>query len=238
MGLYTTVKDLSLSLDDDGDFRKAESLKYLKQADVVITNPPFSKFKEYIPQLIDHQKKFIVLGKMTSLSSKNIFPLFQYNKVWYGVSALNTTKWFQVPDHYPLTGAYTKIENGRKFVKVSGICWYTNVDNVHRHEELVLYATYDPTLYPKYDNYDAIEVTRIAEIPMDYSGVMGVPISFMSRYNPDQFEILGLERYVDYPLKTKVYSEKHLRKFNGRTALKQDNGDLRQLFPRILIRRK
>lgn len=210
----------------------------MKQADVVVTNPPFSKFKEYIPLLIKYQKKFIVLGKMTSLSSKNIFPLLQNNKVWYGVSALNSNKWFQVPDHYPLSGSQTKIENDKKYVKVSGICWYTNVDNIHRHDELVPYAKYDPKLYPKYDNYDAIEVTRIAEIPEDYYEPMGVPISFMSRYNPDQFEILGLERYVDYPLKTKVYTEKHLRKFNGRTALRQENGELKQLFPRILIRRK
>ena len=179
---------------------------------------------------------------MTSLSTKNIFPLFQQNKVWYGVSALNSAKWFQIPDHYPLTGSVSKVENGKNFVKVPGICWYTNIDNEQRHEELLFLTNYDRALYPKFDNYNAIEVSRIAEIPCDYDGVMGVPISFVSRYNPEQFEILGItEDNKNNPYCTKIYTPADSDRYsslNGRAVLKLPDGNLKKQFPRILIRRK
>ena len=237
------------TLTGDGDFRSKECIEFLKQSDIVITNPPFSLFREYIGQLIDYNKKFLVIGNMNAFAYKEIFPLFQNNKVWYGVTAAGKRLWFGVPAHYEFTGPDSDCridEHGRKFLRIKGIIrWYTNLDHKSRHEKLVLWARFDPNRHPKYDNYDAIEVSKTKEIPMDYDGVMGVPISFMDKYNPDQFEIVG--RPSNDPnavCKTKTYTyEEKQRLANGKdinagVTLKQPDGTIKGLFVRILIRRR
>ena len=178
-------------LKGDGDFRSEECIELLKQADIVCTNPPFSLFREYVAQLVEYDKKFLILGDQNAITYKEIFKLIKENKLWLGYDN-GGTKWFQVPDDYDIpTESRKKIINGVKYFSMGRILWFTNLDTTKRHEELVLYKKYNPKEYPKYDNYDAIEASRYSDIPMDYDGVMGVPISFLDKYNPEQFEILG-----------------------------------------------
>ena len=184
-------------LKGDGDFRSDECIELLKQADIVVTNPPFSLFREYLGQLVGHQKKFLIIGHMNALTYKEVFPLFRDNKVWYGVSIHSGDREFGVPQSYPLEAAgYRVDEKGNKFIRVKGVRWFTNLDHKQRHEELILYKTYTPEEYPKYDDFNAIEVAKTVDIPKDYDGVIGVPISFIDKYCPEQFEIIGLDRYV------------------------------------------
>ena len=179
-------------LKGDGDFRSAESIALLQQADIVVTNPPFSLFREYVAQLIQYDKKFIILGNLNAITYKEIFPLIKKNKLWFGPSIHSGDREFGVPDNYPLKAAGYRIdENGRKFIRVKGVRWFTNLDHNKRHEDLILYKTYSEEDYPKYDNYDAINVDKTKEIPMDYKGAMGVPITFLDKYNPKQFELIG-----------------------------------------------
>ncbi len=179
-------------LSGDGDFRSAESIELLNQADIVVTNPPFSLFKEYIAQLIAHDKQFLIIGNMNAVTYKEIFPLFQKNMVWYGPSIRSGDREFGVPADYPLTAAGTRVdEHGNKFVRVKGVRWFTNLDYPERHEDLILYKRYNAADYPKYVNYDAIDVASYRDIPVDYDGVMGVPITLLDHLNPDQFELLG-----------------------------------------------
>ena len=180
-------------LKGDGDFRSEECIELLKQADIVVTNPPFSLFREYVAQLIRYDKKFLIIGNVNALKYKDIFPLFVKDRCWLGASIHSGDREFGVPKDYPLyaTGFRTDAD-GRKFIRVKGVRWFTNLDYSMRHEELVLYRKYNPDEYPKYDSYDAIEVGKTADIPADYEGVMGVPITFMDKYNPEQFEIVGV----------------------------------------------
>ena len=179
------------NLDGDGDFRSEECISLLEQADIVVSNPPFSLFREYIAQLVEHGKRFLIIGNMNAVSYKEVFPMVKDQKVWLGPSISSGDREFGVPDHYPLTAATHRTdENGRKFIRVKGIRWFTNLDHKKRHEELILYRRFTPEDYPKYDNYDAINVDRTSEIPMDYAGAMGVPITFLDKYDPGQFEIL------------------------------------------------
>ena len=179
-------------LEGDGDFRSAECVELLKQADIVVTNPPFSLFREYVAQLVEYDKKFLIIGNMNAISYKEIFPLFQDNRIWYGVSIKSGDREFGVPAHYPLTAATTRVDSkGNRFIRVKGVRWFTNLDHKKRHDEMILVENYSPEKYPKYDNYDAINVDKTADIPKDYSGAMGVPISFLDKHNPDQFEILS-----------------------------------------------
>lgn len=157
-----------------GDFRSKQSIKCLLEADIVVTNPPFSLFREYITQLVQYNKKFLIIGNITAVTYKEIFPLIKSNKLWLGY---NCTRHFMKPDG-------SVFETARTF-------WYTNLDIAKRHEFFVLYRHYDEKTYPKYDNYDAIEVGRAVDIPMDYDGVMGVPPTFLDKYNPEQFELIG-----------------------------------------------
>lgn len=175
-------------LQGNGDFRSDECIELLKEADIVVTNPPFSLFREYVAQLIEYDKKFVIIGNQNAITYKEFFPLLKDNKVWIGYGA-NKTLEFTVPDYYE--AKETDI-NGRKVVKVPAITWFTNLDIKKRHEDLILYKHYSPEEYPKYENYDAINVKKIAEIPCDYDGVMGVPITFLNDYNPEQFEIVGM----------------------------------------------
>lgn len=178
-------------LNGDGDFRSPECVAALKESDIVVTNPPFSLMKEYLPRLVDSGKKFLVLGNMNHVTFKEIFPYFIDNKIWLGCNCGHF--WFKVPDYYEEKATDFKIdEDGQKWRRMGNICWFTNLDFKKRHEPLILTAKYSPEDYPRYDNYDAIEVSRTANIPFDYEGVMGVPITYLAYHCPEQFEIVGL----------------------------------------------
>ena len=180
-----------------GDFRSSECVALLKQADVVITNPPFSLFREYIAQLVEYNKMFLVIGNQNAITYKDIFSLIKSNKLWLGVDN-GGTKWFRVPDGYDIqTESRKKIENGIKYFSMGSIMWFTNMDNHKRHEIIPLYKRYSKKEYPAYDNYAAIDVSRVAEIPVDYNGVMGVPITFLQKFNPDQFELIKFRKGDD-----------------------------------------
>ena len=183
-------------LNGDGDFRSSECIELLKQADIVVTNPPFSLFREYVAQLIEYDKKFVIIGNQNAITYKEIFSLIKSDKLWLG-STLSFAK-FKVPDYYePKATRFWIDETGQKWRSMGNICWFTNLDIKKRHENLLLYKTYNPDEYLKYDNYDAINVNKTSDIPIDYEGVMGVPITFLDKYNPEQFEIIGLDRYVE-----------------------------------------
>ena len=185
-------------LRGDGDFRSQECIELLRQADIVVTNPPFSLFREYVAQLIQEDKKFLIIGNQNAITYKEIFPLIKEGKLWMGPSIHSGDREFGVPNDYPLNAAGCRIdEQGRKFIRVKGVRWFTNLDHTKRHEPLILTEHYTPEAYPKYDNYDAINVDKTADIPCDYDGVMGVPITFLDKYCPEQFEILGMTASAD-----------------------------------------
>lgn len=185
-------------LKGDGDFRSAECIELLKQADIVVTNPPFSLFREYVAQLMEYKKKFLIIGNVNAITYKETFKLIKENQLWMGASIHSGDREFGIPDDYPLNAASCRIdENGKKYIRVKGVRWFTNLDYPERHENLILYKTYNPNDYPKYDNYDAINVDKTADIPMDYDGAMGVPITFLDKYNPEQFEIIRFRKGND-----------------------------------------
>ena len=211
-------------LRGDGDFRSQECIDLLQDADIVVTNPPFSLFREYVAQLVDYDKKYIIIGNMNAVTYKEIFKLVQDNKIWFGQSIHSGDREFRVPAYYPLEAASFRIdENGIRYIRVKGVRWFTNLDFEERHEFLTLYKLYTPEEYPRYDNFNAININKTAEIPYDYDGVMGVPITFLDKYNPDQFEIVGnLGSYAPdgYSLASAIF-------INGK-----------KIFKRILIKRK
>lgn len=185
-------------LKGDGDFRSAECIELLKQADIVVTNPPFSLFREYVAQLMEYKKKFLIIGNVNAITYKETFKLIKENQLWMGASIHSGDREFGIPDDYPLNAASCRIdENGKKYIRVKGVRWFTNLDYPERHENLILYKNYNPNDYPKYDNYDAINVDKTADIPMDYDGAMGVPITFLDKYNPEQFEIIRFRKGND-----------------------------------------
>lgn len=191
--LFKSGENELTELAGDGDFRSEECLELLDESDVVVTNPPFSLFREYVSVLLEHKKHFIIIGNVNAITYKEFFPLIKENKVWIGASIHSGDRKFYVPDDYPLNAAGCGIDDeGRRFIRVKGVRWYTNLDIKQRHEEMILVKRYSPELYPKYDNYDAINVNSTADIPCDFVGIMGVPITFMDKYCPEQFEILGL----------------------------------------------
>lgn len=219
--LLRNRKNALTLLEGDGDFRSPECVELLKQADIVVTNPPFSLFREYVAQLMEYKKAFLIVGNQNAITYREILPLICNNDVWLGYN--NGHFWFAVPDTYEEKATDFKIdENGQKWRRMGNICFFTNLDIEKRHEDMTLFRTYTPEAYPKYDNYDAINVNRTLDIPCDYYGVMGVPITFMQYYNPNQFEILGDSRYHD----GQEYSD-DINVINGKT-----------LYRRILIRRK
>lgn len=234
-------------LNSDGDFRSAECIELLKQADIVVTNPPFSLFREYIAQLVEYDKKFVIVGTQHALTYKEIFPLIMDSKIWLGQKTAGMK--FRVPDHY-IESSYQD-ENGQRWQSLGNVCWYTNLDIPRVHKDLKLSERYSPEKYPTYDNYGAIEVSKVKMIPEDYDGVMGVPFSFLSKFNPMQFEILGMCENEDlYGLKTKHYTrieckDAYLKKFekkgsydlNARSVLFR-NGRYESLYQRLLIRVK
>jgi len=195
--LLRNKKNVLTRLKGDGDFRSPECIELLKQSDIVVTNPPFSLFREFVAQLMDHKKKFLIIGHQNAIIYKGIFQLIKNNKLWIGYNNFDNSR-FIMPDHYDISNSkYAFEENGIKYGRGSGLRWFTNFETTIRHEELTLYKRYTPKKYPKYDNYDAIEVSKVVEIPEDYDGVMGVPITFLDKYNPKQFEILGSNRDID-----------------------------------------
>ena len=226
-------------LAGDGDFRSDECEALLEEADVVATNPPFSLFREYMNQLERHNKAFIILGNMNAVTYREVFPLFRDDKVWYGESIRSGDRKFHVPDSYPLNAAGCGVdESGRRFIRVKGVRWLTNLDSGRRHEPIALTCRYTPDEYPRYENYDAIDVGRTLNIPVDYDGIMGVPITFLDKHSPDQFEIIML---ANGNARTNV-APKTLAEVGYRPHSEDRGGvgiiDGRRIYARILIRRK
>lgn len=258
--LLRNRKNALTLLEGDGDFRSPECVELLKQADIVVTNPPFSLFREYMAQLMEYKKAFLIVGNQNATGYKEIFPLIRDNIVWLGYN--NGHFWFAVPDTYEEKKTDFKIdENGQKWRRMGNICFFTNLDIDKRHEDMTLFRTYSPEAYPKYDNYDAINVNRTLDIPCDYYGVMGVPITFMDKHNPDQFEVIGLSQKCGFGERSiKLYDNyKEVRqdgtmtgstgkKTNGNPMLSgkpksgnyYSNGDefVYSLYSRIFIKRK
>lgn len=234
-------------LSGDGDFRSPECVELLKEADIVVTNPPFSLFREYIAQLMEYNKRFLIIGGQNAITYKEVFKFIITNDIWLGVDN-GGTKWFRVPEHYDIkTESRIKIENGVKYFSMGSIMWFTNLDHSKRHEKITLYRQYTPMEYPHYENYDAVEVSKVADIPYDYSGIMGVPITFLDKYNPDQFQILGMCENLDlYGLKTKVYNAQECRdryyELFGKKGVYDLNAagviDGKKVYQRLLIKRK
>ena len=223
-------------LKGDGDFRSEECIELLKQADIVVTNPPFSLFREYVAQLVKNDKKFLIIGNVNAVKYKEIFPLIQANKLWMGVSIHSGDREFGVPDDYPLYAASYRVdENGKKYIRVKGVRWFTNLDYLSRHDEMILWKEYTPEEYPTYLNYDAIEVGKTSEIPKDYDGKMGVPITFLDKYNPDQFEIVGQSLTL---ADMKPIRERLGRNDGGPCFYIERGGKLMRLYDRIVIRRR
>ena len=217
-------------LEGDGDFRNDECIALLKQADIVVTNPPFSLFREYVQQLVKYKKKFLVIANQNAITYKEIFSLIKANKIWLGYTHPVA---FIVPDHYEMRDVRSwRDENGTNWRSHGNACWFTNLDIQKRHEELITIREYDPKKYPAYDNYHAIEVSRYKDIPSDYEGVMGVPITFLTYYNPNQFEIVG----SDYEVKQGMLPEIVKRSWTGKTDRGYVKG--KRKFARILIRKR
>jgi len=251
-----------------GDFRSPECVALLKEADIVVTNPPFSLFRQYVAQLVEHTKKFLIIGNTNAITYKEIFPLIKDNRVWFGCTNFNIGMFFEVPAHWEHFHHINQ-ETGKKIARVSTSCWYTNLDHGRRHQPLQLMTMADnlrfsnnlrgKTAYDRYDNYNAIEVGTYKEIPSDYDGVMGVPITFLDKYNPDQFEILGITKTwhggasKTYPMQTQVNKdgkESPVSKLNdgpaikvsepptGQTYYRVGTDNFIQLYQRILIRHR
>lgn len=217
-------------MEGNGGFNTEEGIELIKYADIIVTNPPFSLFREFLATLMKYDKKFLIIGNVNAITYKEIFPLIKNNQLWLGVSITSGDRAFNVPEDYPLEAATCGVdEKGERFIRVKGVRWFTNLDNAKRHEEMDLYKKYNQEENPKYDNYDAIEVSKTADIPIDYNGVMGVPITFLDKYCVDQFEILGITENADYLIPLHIEGcEKYDRPYL--------NGN--RMYSRLLIKRK
>ena len=253
--LKSSDNNVKAELKGNGSFDSPESIELLKEADVVVTNPPFSKFRDFLSLLVKYNKDFIIIGNVNAISYKESFSLIKDNKMWLGASIHSGDREFRIPDDYPMTATGQRIdENGIKYIRVKGVRWFTNIDYPQRHEDLILIKRYTPEEYPKYDNYDAINVDVSNDIPCDYDGVMGVPITFLDKYNPDQFEIITLGVGEDNFTPTKKYgkfrnpdtgeycSDKrdfllYIRDAKGK-YLTEEGYRVTKLYARILIRNK
>ena len=232
--LIKNDKNVLTKLKGDGDFRSAECIELLKQADIVVTNPPFSLFREYVAQLIQYGKKFLIIGNLNAMHYKEIFALFKNNRMWLGASIHSGDRKFTVPENYPLDAAGCGVdEHGQRFIRVKGVRWFTNLDYKKRHDEFVYTRKYNPTDYPRYENLNAIDVSESKAVPEDWHGLMGVPDTFLDIYNPEQFEIVGLG-CGDLAKEIGV-----TKNFRGRTdvALNVD-GKHKCPYSRIIIRRR
>ncbi len=223
-------------LRGDGDFRSAECVELLREADVVVTNPPFSLFREYVAQLMEHDKKFLIVGNHNAITYKDVFPLIQQNRMWLGYNSGDMK--FMVPDHYPERATRFWVDDtGQKWRSLGNACWFTNLDITRRHEKLILYRAYEPDQYPTYANYDAIEVGRVSEIPFDYDGAMGVPITFLDKHNPDQFEIIGNSRELGVPIAT-IAPRGTYQQGGPRFYMLNPDGTYRRMYDRLVVRRR
>lgn len=233
--LLKNRRNVLTRLEGNGDFRSAECIELLKQADIVVTNPPFSLFREYVAQLVEYEKKFIIIGNQNAISYKEIFPLLRDSKLWMGYHSGDME--FEVPNYYEPRATRYREQEGIKYRSMGNTCWFSNMDTTKRHENLVLFKHYTPEEYPKYINYDAIEVSKVSEIPCDYEGEMGVPITFLDKYNPEQFEIIGSSRFVGKPMSN--FAEKGTFVAGGvRFYLANGDGTYQRLYDRIVIKRK
>lgn len=218
-GRVPTIENIGvIELKGDGDFRSPESIKFLKEADIVVTNPPFSLYIEYLAQLIEYKKDFLIIGNYNSVSYKDVFPLIKENKMWLGVSPRSMN--FILPN---------------KTFKTVNAAWFTNMDHSGRHEEIALFRKYtgNELNYPKYDNYDAIEISFVADLPVDYYGIMGVPITYLQKYNPSQFEILGSQRWAKSQEVIDIYTGDSFPPEND----KKITIDNKEKYDRIFIKR-
>jgi hypothetical protein len=238
-------------LDEYGDFRSNECIDLLKQSDIVVTNPPFSLFREYVKQLFDYNKKFVIIGNMNAITYKEVFPKIKENKMWLGPTISSGDREFQVPNNYPITAVGWRVDSeGRKFLRIKGVRWFTNLDHGRRHQSLPLmtmkenlkYSKHKEIkgnkAYDKFDNYDSIEVSFTDSIPSDFNGVMGVPITFLDKYNPDQFEIIWLACG-----NTRASAPKEILKRLNYQKHPEDRGGCgivngKRTYARILIKRK
>lgn len=258
--LFKSGENELTELAGDGDFRSKECLEFLDEADIVVTNPPFSLFRDYVTTLMEHRKKFIIIGNVNAITYKEVFPLIMNNEIWIGASIHSGDRAFYVPDDYPLNASGCGIDaDGRKFIRVKGVRWWTNLDYRQRHEELILVKKYSPENYSSYDNYDGINVDATSDIPCDYAGIMGVPITFLDKYSPDQFEILGITK-TWFGVASKTYPKQiqidkngkksEVSKLNdgpslevevppvGKTYYMVDGKSYVQLYARVLVRNK
>lgn len=237
--LFMTGDNELVELNGDGDFRSPECIELLDEADIVVTNPPFSLFREYLGTLVEHQKHFIIIGNVNAVKYQEVFPLFMSNELWLGASIHSGDRAFFVSDDYPLDAAGCGVdgETGRKYIRVKGVRWFTNLDIKQRHEEMILVRRYTPDEYPKYVNYDAIEVAKTSDIPCDYAGAMGVPITFMDKYNPDQFEIVGASQHLIREISEDIRAKARYSQI-GYFYLDNGDGTYRKMYDRIVIRNK
>lgn len=240
---YDGIDIKKSDLQQNGDFRSPECLEILSKCDIVCTNPPFSMFHEFIDVLMKSGKQFIIIGNINAVKYSDVFPYIMDGKLWLGQSIHSGDREFRVPDDYPLNASSSRIdENGVKYIRVKGVRWFTNMDYNERHDPMILYKHYTEEEYPHYDNYDAIEVSKTAEIPGDYNGIMGVPITALDKLNFDQFELLGMtDRQNTSGLRTKKYTSEDNPKFNDLNAgcvIKQPDGTFKSLYTRFLIKRK
>ena len=249
--LFKSGENELTELKGDGDFRSPECLELLDEVDIVVTNPPFSLFKEYVAVLVEHKKSYIIIGNMNAIKYKEIFPLFMNNEMWLGASIHSGDRAFFVPDDYPLKAAGCGIDEatGRKYIRVKGVRWFTNLDIKQRHEEMILVRRYDPEANPKYDNYDAIDVSSANDIPGDYAGLMGVPISFLDKYNPEQFDLLGISDLPDTMPGIEILGEDWIAAYRKQGGTGHYTAHMRSLglsaygrhkvvFSRLIIRNK
>ena len=254
--LIQNDKNVLSVLKENGDFRSKECIELLKEADIVVTNPPFSLFREYVAQLMKFEKKFLIIGNQNNVTYKEVFPLIKDNKIWLGVNS--GSQKFEVPLDFQRNNTFID-KNGKKYAKFGNICWFTNLDNKNRHEELILFKKYSPEEYPKYDNFDAINIAATTDIPIDYSGLMGVPITFLDKYNPEQFVIIGITK-TWFGMANKIYPEQiqidkngkqtKVTKLNDGAVLEVSKPPINktyykigekiyiQKYPRILIKKK
>lgn len=243
--LLTNRKNALTKLNGNGDFRSEECLRLLQEADIVVTNPPFSLFREYVSQIIDNRKNFIIIGNTNALTYKEVFKFFKEDLIRTGYTNFNVGMYFVVPDNFK---TYHKIENGQKMVRVATSCWFTNLPVKKHNEPLTLYCKYTPENYPKYVNFDAINVNKYTEIPYDYDGYMGVPVTFLDKYNPQQFKIIGLGistsgieiGVLPYTMEHKQYRKEIQKKgaVDGDLYLLDENGHPDVPYARIIIKRK
>lgn len=243
-------------LDGDGDFRSKEICKLRDEADFIITNPPFSLFREFLAWIVEAEKHFVIIGNMNAVTYKEVFPLIKDNRIWYGCSISSGDREFAVPDEYPLTAAGWRIdEHGKKYIRVKGVRWFTNLDHGRRHQQLALMTMADnlkfsrhkeirgKSAYIHYENYDAIEVPFTDAIPSDYEGTMGVPVSFLDKYCPEQFEIIGQTQGDSGKELGLRPFPRELKKINpslrdGQLYYIDEEGIPQKPYARILIRKK